>query len=180
MTAPVAPDQPVEPVQPDPVAPEAIEPEAELPTWAKEKLAKANREAANLRARLKETEPLAQEAAAAREAAKTSEQRAIERAEALEAELAQERVKSETNGLAAQYGIPSTHFRYIVGTSPEERADAAAGIADLLKAQATPQITAPPSNRTVENLRPGASPAEPDNTPPTAYPAWWIQKPRQG
>lgn len=63
------PDQP-DPPQPDPDAPEATDPpdapEApkpdELPPGVQAKLSKANREAANLRQRLKELEPLAAKA----------------------------------------------------------------------------------------------------------------------
>lgn len=181
MTAPTEPTEPVvENAPTEPAVPEAeTERVDELPDWAKEKLSKANREAQNLRTRLREVEPLAQEAIDAREAAKTSEQRALERAQALEAQLVTVQLQAETNGLAAQFGIPPTHVRYIVGNSPEERADAAKGIAELLHAHSTPQPVAPPSNRPVEGLRPGASPTPPSE-PPTAYPDWWIQKPRPG
>lgn len=177
-------EQTPDPVAPDPVDdPGALAPEqeneAELPEWAKEKLRKVNREAQNLRTRLKEVEPLAQEAQQKRDAEKTEVQRATERAQALEQQLAQQQQLAETLTYANRYGIPETHHRYIVGSSPEEREDAAKGIADMLKAAAAPPITPPPTNRPTANLRPGASPATQDTGAPTAYPPEWIPRNKQ-
>lgn len=170
---------PSEPIIDPATAPEAQpEDESSLPEWAREKLRKVNREAQNLRTRLHESEPLIAEATAAREAQKTEAQRATERANALEAELATARLEAERNALAAQHNIPPTHFKYIVGGSQEERAESAQGIADMLRAAAAPQITPPPTNRPNAVLRPGASPATQDNSPPTAYPPEWIPKRR--
>lgn len=159
-----------------PVAPP--EPEQDLPDWAKDKVSKANREAQNLRARLKELEPIAQAAREAEEAKKDDLQRANERAAALEKQLADATLTAERNGLAAKYGIPETHYRYIVGASLEEREDAAAGVAEMLQARVQAGSTRPPTNRPVENLRPGASPPPPlpeDNS----YPAAWGFQPER-
>lgn len=187
MTAPN--EQAPEPNTPDPNVPDPAAPpegehenENELPEWAKAKLSKVNREAQSLRTRLREVEPLAQEAEARREAEKTEIQRATERTQALEQQLADQQQLTERLSLANRYSIPETHHRYIVGGSPEEREDAAKGIAELLTAQAAPQITPPPTNRPTAQLRPGASPATQDDSAPTAYPAEWIpnrQKPRE-
>lgn len=178
MTAPQ--EQTPDPNTPDPNADPSNAPEApeenenELPEWVKEKIRKVNREAQNLRTRVHELEPLAQEAEQRRQAELTEVQRATERAQALEQQLAQQQELTERLGLANRYSIPETHHRYIVGSSPEEREDAAKGIAEMLSAVATPPVTPPPSQRPNANLRPGASPATQDDSPPTAYPREWI------
>ncbi|WP_067891224.1 hypothetical protein [Nocardia vaccinii] len=187
MTAPQ--EQTPDPNIPDPNAEPSNAPEApegnenELPDWVRAKLQKVNREAQNLRTRVHELEPLAQEAEARRQAEMTEIQRYTEANQTLTSDLAAQRELNERLVLANRYTIPESHHRYIVGSSPEEREDAAKGIAEMLSAVATPPVTPPPSNRPTANLRPGASPATQDDSPPTAYPPEWIpnrNRPKQG
>lgn len=184
MTTPVQPTDPAatpaEPVvDPAAQAPEAAHAETppandvnSLPDWAREELSKKNREAKNLRDRLKEAEPLVQQAREAEEANKTELQRAQERTQQLETDLATATLNAERNGLAARYSIPEEHLRYIVGNTTEEREEAAAGIAQMLEAARGNQATPPPTNRPIEGLRPGASPPPPA-APDNAYPESW-------
>lgn len=162
-------------------APEAEpSPEDELPEWAKAKLHKANREAQNLRNRVRDLEPLAQEAAERREAEKTDLQRATDRTAELEQQLAQANLLAEINGLAATHQLPEADRRFIVGNTAEERAESARAIAEKNAAIAAvaQQPTPPPTNRPATSLRPGASPAAQDNSAPTAYPPEWIPRNR--
>jgi hypothetical protein len=184
MTTPVQPTDPAatpaEPVvEPAAQAPEATPAETpptndldSQPQWVKDEIAKARREAKNLRDRLKEAEPLVQQAREAEEANKTELQRAQERAQQLETDLATATLSAERNGLAARYSIPEEHFRYIVGNTAEEREEAAVGIAHMLEAARGAQSTPPPTNRPIEGLRPGASPPPPA-APDNAYPESW-------
>ena len=158
----------------DPPEPEAeSQDESALPQWAREKIAKTNREAKSLRERLKEAEPLVAAAREAEEANKSELQRATERAQQLESDLVSERVRSQRFALAANYGISEDYQRYIVGDTPEEREEAAVGIAHLLEsARGNQQAPPPPTDRPIGSLRPGASPPPPapeDNS----YPESW-------
>ncbi|MFE2998673.1 hypothetical protein ACFXG4_27180 [Nocardia sp. NPDC059246] len=173
-------EQNLDPTTPDPSTdPAALEAEqeneGELPPWAQEKLRKANREAQNLRTRLREVEPLAQEAEQRREAEKTEIQRATDRAEQLERDLAQSRLEVEIKDLVVEFKLDPEDQILISGApTPEARRAAAERVAAKNAAAATPQITPPPTNRPNAALRPGATPAVQDNTPPTAYPPEWI------
>lgn len=191
MTSPAQPTDTVTPdttVDPAATAPEAntaqatTDPEPPAndidaqPQWVRDEIAKARREAKNLRDRLKESEPLVQAAREAEEANKTELQRAQERAQQLETDLAAANLAAERNGYAARFGIPESHYRFIVGNTAEEREESAALVAEMLRGAQPAGATPPPTNRPVESLRPGASP-----TPPPAedhsYPASWRPAP---
>lgn len=155
---PPAPEQqPPAPEAPRPAAPAEGDLDA-LPDWARASLAKANKEAADYRGKLREIEPLARKAQEIEEAQKTEVQRATERAQQLEQQLTQTRLDASRFQLAAKYGIGEDHLRYIVGDSDAEREEAAAGIATMLAA--AKGTIAPRGERPVESLRPGATPTE--------------------
>lgn len=154
------PELPVEQPQGAPEAPEQqpAQDVDSLPDWARERLTKANKEAASYRTKVRELEPLARRAQEIEDANKSEVQRATERAQQLEQELNTTRRNAERFQLAAKYGIGEDHFRYIVGDTPEEREEAAVGIAQMLTAvKGNP---APRGDRPVESLRPGATPTE--------------------
>lgn len=141
-----------------------------LPAWARDQLSKKNREAQNLRDRLKEAEPLVQQAREAEEANKTELQRATERSEALHQSLLQR----ENELLATRYGLGEDYVEFIGATGTYEEREARAVKMGLLaqSAQESGRAPSPPTNRPIETLRSGASP-----TPPLAedhsYPANW-------
>lgn len=140
---------------------------------AKAKIAKANSEAKGLRARVKELEQYEAKAKADEDAKKPEIERlneraakAEQRAAEVEAELARERI-------ARRHGI-SDEDMDLLGSGTEEQIEARAQrLAAKNAAAAGVQVTAPPSDRSVVKLRPGATPAE---TPPAetdAYPSSW-------
>lgn len=139
------------------------------PQRAWDKIKDSNREAAALRARLKEYEEREQ---AAREADMTELQRAQERAAQYEKDLTDERQKTQLLGFAAKYGIPEDDYDLLGSGTPEEMESRAVRIAHMREAAIGQQPTTPPSNRPVESLRPGASPQPPvraDNSYPEAW-----------
>lgn len=139
-------------------APEAPTPEEPLDLdRAKEKIARANREAQQLRERLRALEPLAQKAQEYEEAQKTAEQRATEALSAAEKRAAEAEAKLIRAEVAAEKGLTAAQAKRLVGATREELlADADDYLASLPTA---PQQT---SSRTpVEALRPGALPQAP-------------------
>lgn len=117
-------------------APEAPEPDAAGddaggredpwdPEVARRKIKRSNQEAANLRARLKELEPLAAKAREFEEASKSEQQKLTE---ALEAERSA-RTKAESTLLryevGAEKGVPPTLMRFLSGNTREEVEEAA-------------------------------------------------------
>ncbi|MET7752316.1 MULTISPECIES: hypothetical protein [Actinomycetes] len=90
--------------------------DAELPEWAREKIAKANREAANLRKRLKEAEPAITAAQAAKDAQMTELDKANERLTAADqrAEKFRDRaIRGEAKALAADFANPDVAVRLL-------------------------------------------------------------------
>ena len=177
MTAPDPVEQQPEPaVEPEPteVDPQQQQPEPEpspedeLPEWARKKLDKANREAKNLRERLKAQEPKVQAAdQAARE--KMSE---LERERADREALAQQLAVRDTELLQARYGITEDYLEFIGDGTFEEKEARAAKIGLMVQSAKHEDPTKPPSQRPVESLRPGASPTPPP-VADTSYPASW-------
>ena len=142
-------DTPVE------TAPEATTPDEPFDqARAKEKIEKVNREAASLRARLKELEPLAKRAQELDEAQKTETQRATEALTAAEQRAVAAEAKLMRAEVATEKGLTAAQAKRLVGGTREELlADADDYLASL------PQATTPPANRTpVAALRPGALP----------------------
>lgn len=115
-------------------------------------LAKVRREAAGYRTKLREAEPLVKAAQEAEEAYLDLQQ------------------SNDRLDLAVQYSIPRDEIDLIGSGSREEMEARAARLGPLFAA--SEKNPAPPSNRPVEGLRPGASPESPkpaDNS----YPAAW-------
>lgn len=198
MTAPVTPDAttvveptaaptpndapqqiPTEQVTDPQSAPEADGNEGELPEWARKKLDKANREAHNLRTRLKDQEPLVAAAQEAQRANMDDLQRATADLESARAQLAQR----DTEVLQARYQLTDDDLEFIGDGTFEEKEARAQRFAARVNPTPTPAQpetpTAPPSQRPVEALKPGASPTPPpvaDNSYPAA---WGFQPPTQ-
>ncbi|MDJ0454408.1 hypothetical protein [Gordonia amicalis] len=185
MTAPESVEPQPEPiVEPEPTAvdtPPQSEPEPEpspedeLPEWARKKLDKANREAKNLRDRLKAQEPKVQAAEAA-EREKMSE---LERERADKAALAQQLAARNVEFLQTKYGITDDYLEFLGDGTFEEMESRAAKIGQMVQSAKHEDPTKPPTQRPVESLRPGASPTPPP-VADTSYPAsWGFQPPTQ-
>ncbi|OBB15469.1 hypothetical protein A5731_00430 [Mycolicibacterium conceptionense] len=153
----------------------------DLPDWAKEKLRKANSEAAksrveakSLRQKLKEQEPLVTAAQEA-ERAKMSE---LDRANADNTALKQQLAQRDTELLQSRYHIPDEYLEFIGEGTFEEKEARAAKVGQMVQPKDSPEQR-PPSERPVESLKPGASPS----TPPVedhSYPAAWGYTPPRG
>ena len=158
-------------------APEAVVAETETEKWdperAQAKIKKANDEARNLRTRVKELEALEVKVREFEESQKTESQKVQERAEqaeqraqAVEAELLRERI-------ARRHKIDEDDMD-LLGSGTEEQIEARAKrIAAKNAAAAAVAATAPPSDKPVQQLRPGATGADKDIAPPDAYPSSW-------
>lgn len=133
------------------------EDENELPDWMKQKLSKANREAENLRKRLKEAEPIVAAAREAEEAQKTESQRTAEELAATRQENATLKRDKLITELASDAGLPKKFWRRVTGESQEE---IAADIADLMEAFPVKDAVSL-SQKPRETLRGGSRPDEP-------------------
>lgn len=155
----------------DPAVP--AEDEASLPAWARRALTKANNDAAKYRTELRAAQPIVDAHNKAEEANKTEVQKATERAEQLAQELAARDHALNRLQVAHKYGIPEEDFDFLGSGTPEEMEDRAARLAQLRESAKGPiETPAPPTNRPVESLRPGASP-QPPAVEDTSYPASW-------
>lgn len=140
------------------------------------KIRKANDEAKGLRSRVKELEAYEAKVREIEEAKKSEDQKiqeradaAEKRAQAVEAELLRERI-------ARRHKIDEDDMD-LLGSGTEEQIEARAKrIAAKNAAAAAVQATAPPSEKPVEKLRPGATGADKDITSQTAYPSHWSTK----
>lgn len=176
--APAAPPDPAAaaPASPAP-GPTGSEDSTLTHEQALEALKAARQDAAKYRTRAKELEPLAQAAREAEQAQMTE----LQREQARNAELTEQLEASQLQALVATHSIPEEYQSLVAGATPEAR-EAAAHLVGQLVAKAntvadpsaTPgALVAPPSNRPVEGLRPGASPAIPAQ-PDHSYPAGWL------
>lgn len=136
----------------------------------KAELERVRRESADRRVKLRELEPLAQQALEAEEAKKTEVQKAIERAEAAEKRDREREENFNRLDVAVKLGIDPDNIDLIGPGSREEMEQRALRVKAMQDAQAAPG--APPSDRPVEGLRPGASP-EPPKQADDSYPASW-------
>lgn len=132
------------------------------PDRAKAKIAKANSEAANLRKRLRELEPMAKRAKELEDASKSEQEKLQERMTAAETRAQEAELRALRMEVAASKGLTAAQARRLVGSSKEELEsdadDLLASFGDARK---------PPSKRPTENLRGGADPdEEPDETDP--------------
>lgn len=176
----VEPEAPVEPSAD--ASPKAEDPKPEegkgarTPDEYEHEIAKLRRESAGYRTKLRETEPIVKAAQEAEEANKTEIQRAQERAAQLEKDYAELQQANYRLDLAAQYSIPRDDIDLIGSGSREDMEKNAARLGALFT---TTEKKAPPSDRPVEGLRPGASP-EPPKPEDHSYPAnWGFQPPRE-
>lgn len=160
---------PAEPVVEDQESEQEPSPEDELPEWVRKKIEKANREAKNLRQRLKEQEPMVTAAQEA-ERAKMSE---LDREKADNATLRKQLAARDTELLQSKFGIPDDYIEFIGDGTYEEKEARAAKVGLMVQsAKQEGDPNRPPTQRPVESLRPGASPTPPkpaDNS----YPASW-------
>lgn len=163
-------DTPVEPeAQPEAEpAPEA--PAQRAPEDYEAEIARLRKEAAGWRTKLREVEPKAKAYDEVEEAKKSEVQRATERATAAEQALADRETELNRLLAATMHGLTDETDISLIGSGTREEMDArAAHIAQLRKSVAS---TPPPSDRPVESLRPGASPAPPSPVD-HSYPAAW-------
>ena len=164
--------------QPDPdPTPEAgrdDETGGELPDWARRKLDKVQREAQNLRSRLKEQEPLV---AAAQEAERKNVSD-LDRQKAENADLQTQLAQRDTELIAARYNLTAEDLEFIGEGTFEEKGSAGEEVrcpcaVSLGTTIACRGSAKPPTQRPVESLKPGASPTPPpavDNSIPRTGP----------
>lgn len=156
---------PNDPASEDPTPDPAPEPEPEPfdADRAKAKIAKANSEAANLRKRLKELEPLALKAKELEDASKSESEKLTERLTAAEKRAQEAELRALRVEVAAEHGLTPAQARRLVGTTKEELdADAA----ELLETFGSRKPGAP-SSRPRERLAGGTDPNdEPQETNP--------------
>lgn len=150
------------------------QPESAEPKWTPEKyeaeIQKLRRESAGYRTKLREAEPLVKAAQDAEESNKTEIQKAIDRASQAEQTLAERETAFNQLDLIVRYNLDPEDSEFIGSGSREEMEDRAQRLA--ARVGSPKPHTAPPSDRPVEGLKPGASP-EPPKPPDDSYPAAW-------
>lgn len=114
---------------------EETEAEARLDPKVKAKLDKVNREARNLRQRIKDLEPLAAKAQAAEDATKTEVQRLTDQLTANEAELHELRVERVRNQAGAEAKLDPDMWEFITASDPDEARAQAKRLASRIAAQ---------------------------------------------
>jgi chromosome segregation ATPase len=154
------------PGDPNPDAPEdpqeePVEPVADNEPFdedrAKAKIAKANSEAANLRRRLKELEPLAAKAKELEDASKTETQKAQEALTTAQQRAADAESRLMRLEVAVAKGLTPAQAKRLVGSTKEElEADAD----ELLASFKSDDSGDRPLRRPVERLRGGGDPTE--------------------
>lgn len=159
-------------VTPKPKPPEG---EDSLPKWARDSLTKANREAAEYRAKVREFEQAQQEAAEA-------EMTELERMQAqlVEAQKAAdlERANVARYQAATEHGVPADYLDFLSGSADEmsTKAEILGGLAKAAQERDALQVEiealrkgSPLRSRPVEQLRPGASPSDNENEDEVLY-----------
>lgn len=137
------------------------------------KIRKANDEAKGLRSRVKELEAYESKVREIEEAKKSDEQRIQERAEQAERDAQAARNELLVERIARRHRLDDDDMD-LLGTGTEEQLEARAKkIAAKNQAAAGASAIAPPSDKPVQQLRPGATGAEKDIAPPDAYPSSW-------
>lgn len=153
------PAEPAKPEEPKgPRSPEDYEAEIQ----------RLRRESAGYRTKLREAEPIVKAHQEREEANKTELQKAQEALAAREREFADLQLSNTRLELAAIHNIPPDDIHLIGSGSREEMEANAARLGALFSA--APK--APPSDRPVEGLRPGAAP-EPPKPEDDSYPESW-------
>jgi hypothetical protein len=136
----------------------------------KKALEKTRKESANRRVKIRELEPLANKAREIEEGEKTELQKANERAEAAERRDAEREENYARLDIAVKLGIDPDNID-LIGSGSREEMESKAIRVKAMQDQQQPS-NAPPSDRPVEGLRPGASP-EPPKPADDSYPATW-------
>lgn len=121
--------------------------ESALPDWAKTKLSKANREAANYRTQLRKEQEDAKAWREYQETQKTEIEKAQERAATAEAEAAAAKAEALRNRIAADRKVPAS----LLNGSTEEELTAAADA--LLEFRGAASDKAPPATDFVPGRR---------------------------
>ncbi|WP_280317291.1 hypothetical protein [Nocardia wallacei] len=161
----------------EPPAPATEPPAPKTPEEYEAMIKELRKENAGWRTKLREAEPIVEKYNAQIESEKTEIQRATERAAAVEADLTARTNELNVLRAAHKHGIPEEDFDLLGSGTPEELDARAARLAARYLASNPTPPPAPPSDRPLESLRPGASP-----TPPPAvdnsYPADWMPRAR--
>jgi chromosomal replication initiation ATPase DnaA len=139
---------------------------------AKAKIAKVNGEAKGLRARVKELEAYEAQVKAAEDATKSEIEKAADRAAKAEQRAAQVESELIRERIARRYKIADDDLDLLGSGTEAEIEGRAKRIA--AKDAAASKVEAPPSDRPVEKLRPGALPAEAPKPESNLYPASWL------
>lgn len=170
---PEAPEVPVPSADASPKEEDPKPDEGKAPLSADQlqaELAKVRKEAATYRTKLREAEPLVKAAREAEDATKSEVQRAQEKAAKAEEKYASLQKDNWRLELASVNNVPRDKIHLIGSGSREEMEKNAADLGELFASvQKTP---APPSDRPVEGLRPGATP-DPPKAEDNSYPAGW-------
>jgi hypothetical protein len=139
---------------------------------AKAKIAKANREAANLRKRLKELEPKAKKADELENEKKSESERLTEAKTKLEREASEAKQDAMRMRVALKKGLSETQAKRLVGETEEDLEADADELLDSFKPKEDDETqedesTKKKPSRPRERLKPGTAPsAEPDETDP--------------
>ena len=171
-----APEVPAAAPESTPQAPVTpVEPEATEKLTAEQlrsALDAARKDAAKYRTKYAEAKPIVEAHEAAEEAAKTQAQRDAEERERIAKERDEFELKYNVSELARTHNLTSEDLNFL-GSGTREELEARAEYLGQLRANITPAETkAPPTDRPVESLRPGASP-QPQQVEDNSYPAAW-------
>lgn len=142
------------------------------PDDAQREIEKLRKENASWRTKYREAEPIVKAHNKRVESEKTELQRAQERITQYESDLATAQQQTQLLGFAAKYGIPEEDYDLLGAGTSEEMESRAVRLAHMREAAlGNQQAPAPPTNRPLESLRPGASPPPPlaDNSYPEAW-----------
>lgn len=113
----------------------------------KAKIEKANREAKNLRDRIKAMEPLVKEAEAKRKGEQTESQRLAEQKAELEVKLAELTTANVRRDAAEAAGLPARFVKFITAADADEALEQAKELAKELKPPAEPKEKRTPDLR---------------------------------
>lgn len=133
----------------------------ELPEWARDQIAKARKEAAGYRAKLREAEPLAQKARELQESQKTESEKLTERLTGAEKRAQEAELRALRLEVAADKGLTPAQARRLVGTSKEELEEDADDLLSSFGAKNDTKPTPKVPGRPKEKLRGGGDPDEP-------------------
>jgi hypothetical protein len=159
-----------------------------LPEWAREAISKANKEAAGYRTKVRELEPLAEEAQKLKEAQQTEAERIAARATAAERERDEAKAEGLRYKAAATHGVGEDYFDLLGSDNDEAITGRAVAFGELTKVKAEVEHLraenealragkpVPTNGRPVESLRPGASPVPVPPVGDTDYPSHWFPK----